>query len=361
MRVTIGAPPRYIGALLRHARAAMLKPEVIRRWKQPFARFVLLEGITGSGKTTSIEALNAATADLIAEITGTPRDRVPPRVFRLKPAQIFSKWFGESDRNLADFFTEVRRFARTPYVAPDGRVHERVPMIGVIEELDGMARRRGQGEPIYDRIMATLLQHLDPGRAEVDESLVFWVATTNLMREVDPAALRRVGGTVERFGTLSRAAFADVLRAHLDELPVAGGDNGDAAVARERLVGRLTEWLYAVNGPDAGQVRVIYANGEPEVKFRRDFLTGAVVARSVGQAAAEGCDLEFRGAPGEPAEGLTAERLMEAFDRQVRAVAEQLSPANAGTLIVLREGGHVSDIQRLRQPVVAPYQLRKVS
>ena len=245
--------------------------------------------------------------------------------------------------------------ASQPYTAPDGRVFAQLPCIAVLEEFDGLARRRGQGDPIFDRVLTTLLQYLDATRPEISRNLVYWVATTNIAHEVDSAAIRRIGGRRERFGHLRAPAFASVLDTHLKGLPLASRNgHQDAADIRRALVSELTGWIFHANGDDGGQVRVLYANRDAQIKHRRHFMTGALVSTSVQDAADQGWLEELDG----DTVSLTAEYLKEAFDEQIGATARQLTKHNAGTLIEIPSGAHVSDIQVLRQPTLAQYQLQ---
>ena len=59
--------------------------------------------------------------------------------------------------------------------------------------------------------------------------------------------------------------------------------------------------------------------------------------------------------------GFATEALVDAFDRQIRSVADQLSPRNAGSLVRIREGGHVSDIRRIAQPPLGRHHLARAS
>ena len=359
-RVEMACPPAYIGSLVKHAEMAMRAPEQLRKWKLPLSRFVLLEGVTGSGKSLSIELLRLRLAELTAEVHGISIEDVPPSIFRIRPSEIYDKWLGASDRNLKRVFDEVEQMASRPIQTPAGVTIERRPIIGVIEELEGIARSRGgQNDPVYDRILVTLLQSLDPGRSALVSCLVFWICTTNLPQAVDSAAMRRVADHVERFSHLSRPAFTQVLSAKLDDLPVAPSDDVvDQDERRRRLTGQIANWLYCPNGDDPGQVELVYANGEPEKKYRRDFLTGAVVARSVQQATSELCAEEFdRSAD----VGLTAERLMDALNQQIGAMAAQLSPQNVASLLRIKEGGHVSHVRLIGQPEILPHHLRRAS
>ena len=358
--VEMASPPAYIADLVQHAEMAMREPERLARWKQPMSRFVLLQGVTGSGKSLSIDLLRQRVAEVTADVHGIPTDDVPPFVFRIRPSEIYDKWLGASDRNLQRVFDEVEQMASRPIKTPGGVTIERRPIIGIIEEFEGIARSRGgQNDPIYDRILVTLLQSLDPGRSALANRLVFWVCTTNLPQIVDSAAMRRVAEHIEPFSHLSRTAFTQVLGEKLDTIPFAPSDKVvDQEELRRRLISEVANWLYCPNGDDPGQVELVYANSEPETKYRRDFLTGAVVARSVKKATGRLCAEEYN----QSAEvGLTTERLMDALDQQVGAMAAQLSAQNVASILRIKEGGHVSDVRRITQPDMLPHHLRRAS
>jgi hypothetical protein len=68
---------------------------------------------------------------------------------------------------------------------------------------------------------------------------VIFLFTTNVPHVVDPAFLRRAGGTTERFGRLGRRAFLAVLHKHLSGLPFRGEEGADEAAARA--------WLHSNN------------------------------------------------------------------------------------------------------------------
>src|SRR5262249_61747233 len=122
--------------------------------------------------------------------------------------------------------------------------------------------------------------------ARFQSRLIIVLATTNVPHLVDPALLRRTGGTIERFGRLSRKGFAAVLEKHIAGLPIAAM-HGDTQHQRERrLLGEVADWIFCPNGQDPGQVELVYAGSAQAVTFhRRDLLTAALVDRAVQQTA----------------------------------------------------------------------------
>ena len=353
----IGAPPAYIADTLEHVRLEMLQPELLRRYRLRRCQMRLLTGVSGSGKSLSIRGLWRALYEIMAEVTGAPMAELPPRVMRLRTAMALSKWFGESEKLLDRFFQEVEQLADEPFVGPDGREHK-LPVLAILEEVDGIARARGH-DAIYDRVLTTILELLDPGRPELADRLIVFIATTNVARQIDMAFLRRIGGEVERFGRLRRGAFAAVLRKHLAGRPFASNNGSSQDELLRRACRDLQAWFFSPNGPDRGYVELTYAGSpSPDVRRGRDFLTGGLVDRAVQQAAAVACRAESAGAE---RPGLTTALLLEAFEDQIRSIVDRLDERNAENYLQLPDGAHVASVRRLPRPAVPAFELLRTA
>ncbi len=353
----IGAPPAFLGELEEHVRLEMLDPALGRRYRRRRSVMKLLVGVSGSGKTLCVQGFWRRMYEVMAEITGADVEDLPPRVVRLRMSEVLSKWLGESDKSIDRFFDEVDQLAEEVYVAPDGSEHV-LPLLAICEECDGLARARGD-DAIYDRIQTTLLQRLDVTCQQLKNKLVIFLFTSNVPHLVDPAFLRRAGGTTERFGRLRRRDFVAVVQKHLRGLPFVSEKGVEPAEAERRAVADLTAWLFSPNGTDRGQVELTYVGASaPVIKYRRDFLTGALVDRAVQQAAAEACRAERAGAT---RPGLSSALLVSAFDRQVRAVVDQLHRDNVGQYLDLPDGARVGGVRRIEQPALLPVELERAS
>jgi ATP-dependent 26S proteasome regulatory subunit len=351
----IGHPPRFIEQMAQIVHLEMTQPELRRRFKLPRCLTNLLYGVTGGGKTLAVQALHRRLYEIMSKVTDVPMDQIPPRVFRLVPSQIYSMWLGESEKNLTRFFEEVEQAADEKFLAPNGREWT-LPLLVVLEEIDGVARARGQ-DAVYDRILTTALQQLDTTRPELRDKLIVIVATTNEPQCVDRAFFRRVGGTIERFGRLNRKACRAVLSKHLAGLPLAEHNGTPPEELRHHMTTDLTAWLFSPNGSDQGIVELTYAGSTThEVRCRRDFLTGAMVRGAVNQAAEEAAQAASRGTNGS---GITLEQLMRAFDQQVRGVADQLSEHNAHQHLDVPDGARVAHLRRIPQPTLLSIELQR--
>lgn len=351
----IGAPPRCIQEVAEVIHTEMTNPDVRRRYALRRSVMKLLCGVSGSGKTLAVLAIWRQMYEEMSRMTGLPVDQLPPRVFRLNLSRVLSMWLGESDKNLDRFFSEVEQLAGKPFIAPDGQEYK-LPVLVILEEIDGLARTRGQ-EPIFDRILTTALQRLDSTRAELKDKLIIFLGTTNDAQHVDRAFLRRIGGTIEHFGRLNKKSFVAILQKHLQRLPLAA-NNGYAPVEiQRRFVSDLTAWLYSPNGSDRGLVELTYAgSATPEVRYRRDFLTGALIDRAVQQAATVASHAEAQGAA---RPGISFDLLVQAFDQQVRGVADQLTEHNVTHYLDVPDGARVANLRRISQPSLLPHELQR--
>jgi len=352
----IGAPPKVIEELAALLRQEMTNPELRRRYKLPRCVMRLFAGVSGSGKTLAIHAIWRLMYEIMSEVTGVPTTQLPPRVFRLRISEVLSMWLGESDKNFDRFFAEIEQMADEPYVAPDGKEHK-LPLLVILEEIDGIARARGS-DPIYDRILTTGLQRLDPTRPELRNKLILYIGTTNEAQHVDRAFLRRIGGQTIQFSRLNRkAAFAAVLQKHLNGLPLCSNNGYTPVQLQQNIVADVAAWFFSPNGTDKGVVELTYAGSTtPQVRYRRDFLTGALVDRAVRQAAEESCKAEETGSS-QPGVSLTA--LVRAFDEQIRSLTDQLNEHNVGHFTDVPDGVRVATLRRVPQPTLLPQELQR--
>jgi ATP-dependent 26S proteasome regulatory subunit len=353
----IGAPPAYIDEVVRIVKLEMTNPELRRRYRLRRCMTKLLQGISGSGKSYTLLGLWHKIYEVMSEVIGVSIEELPPRVLKLRSADVLSKYVGESDKNIARFFFEVEQLAGEVFIAPDGQEYT-LPVLAVLEEIDGLTRTRGE-DAIHDRILTTLLELLDPNRPELKDKLVLFIATTNVSQHIDMAFLRRIGSTVEQFGRLTRSAFIAVLKKHLQEIPFSSSNGYDQDKMLSGVISELTSWLFSPNGEDNGQVELFFiGSSNPETRYRRDFLTAGLVDRAVQRAASVSCDAEEMGAE-HP--GLTSGCLKAAFDEQIRAIVGQLCAENVSRYLELPEESRVQRVHTIESPTVHPFELMRAS
>ncbi|MET0269471.1 MAG: CDC48 family AAA ATPase [Sphingomonas sp.] len=190
-------------------------PDAFRRLGIRPAQGFLLSGPPGTGKTLLAKAVaREAEANFIAT----------------KSSDLLSKWYGESEQQIARLFARARQVA---------------PTVIFIDELDSLvpARGGGMGEPqVTERVVNTILAEMDG--LEALQSVVV-IGATNRPNLIDPALLRP-----GRFDELIYVSVPDeggrrrILGIHTDGMPLAGDVDLDSLAARtDRFTGADLEDL----------------------------------------------------------------------------------------------------------------------
>ena len=190
-------------------------PDAFRRMGIRPAKGFLLYGPPGTGKTLLAKAVaREAEANFIAT----------------KSSDLLSKWYGESEQQIARLFARARQVA---------------PTVIFIDELDSLvpARGGGLGEPaVTERVVNTILAEMD-GLEELQSVVV--IGATNRPNLIDPALLRP-----GRFDELIYVPVPDeggrrrILSIHVGDMPLANDVDLDRLSARtERFTGADLEDL----------------------------------------------------------------------------------------------------------------------
>ncbi|MEO6249025.1 MAG: CDC48 family AAA ATPase [Sphingomicrobium sp.] len=167
-------------------------PDAFKRLGIRPAKGFLLYGPPGTGKTLLAKACaREAEANFIS----------------VKSSDLLSKWYGESEQQIARLFARARQVA---------------PTVIFIDELDSLvpARGAGMGEPqVTERVVNTILAEMD-GLEELNNVVV--IGATNRPNLIDPALLRP-----GRFDELIYVGVPDVagrrriLAIHTADMPIA--------------------------------------------------------------------------------------------------------------------------------------------
>jgi transitional endoplasmic reticulum ATPase len=209
-------------------------PDAFRRLGIRPAKGFLLYGPPGTGKTLLAKAVaRESEANFIAT----------------KSSDLLSKWYGESEQQIARLFARARQVA---------------PTIIFIDEIDSLApaRGKGSGEPqVTERVVNTLLAEMD-GLEELQSVVV--IGATNRPTLMDPALLRP-----GRFDELVYVTVPDekgrrrILGIHTSKMPLGKDvDLDDIAKRTDRYSGADLEdvvrraGLFALreHGKDANEV-----------------------------------------------------------------------------------------------------------
>ncbi|TPG15653.1 CDC48 family AAA ATPase [Sphingomonas oligophenolica] len=173
------------------------------------AKGFLLYGPPGTGKTLLAKAVaREAEANFIAT----------------KSSDLLSKWYGESEQQIAKLFSRARQVA---------------PCVIFIDELDSLvpARGSGAGEPqVTERVVNTILAEMD-GLEELQSVVV--IGATNRPNLVDPALLRP--GRFDELvyvGVPSAEGRRRILSIQTQKMPLADDVDLDVVVTRtDRFTG----------------------------------------------------------------------------------------------------------------------------
>jgi transitional endoplasmic reticulum ATPase len=226
------------------------EPEAFRRLGIRPAKGFLLYGPPGTGKTLLAKAAaREAEANFIAT----------------KSSDLLSKWYGESEQQIARLFARARQVA---------------PTVIFIDELDSLvpARGGGMGEPqVTERVVNTILAEMDG--LEALQSVVV-IGATNRPNLIDPALLRP-----GRFDELIYVPVPDesgrrrILAIHTKAMPLASDVDLDSLARRtERFTGADLEdlvrraGLFALRGSLAAD-KVTMAHFEQGLEETRASVT----------------------------------------------------------------------------------------
>lgn len=336
----IGAPNECLGKVINFIRREMNNPQLHRKWNIRPLYMLLMEGVSGSGKTLSVLAIIRKFHELMSEFTGCAIDTLPNRVLRMRSSQMLSMWLGESDKNFERFMDEAEEISKTPFVV--GKKEYRLPVLIYMEEIDGIASQRGgdgcNGQ-VHDRILTTLLQRMDP--TVIGDRPIITIATTNEPGSVDRAFLRRIGGEIAHFGMLCKDSFPAVLEKHLRKMPMQDGTGKSQKALQKEMVSRMTDVFYQMKQPPVVEVQLQGAGTSP--KYRRDLMTAAMVDRAVQQAARKAVSMEEAG----ECDGLSFETLGSAFVEQTDSIINQLNESNAHRYLDIPHGERVIKVKKV--------------
>ncbi len=330
----IGQPHWVLEYLVRRLRVFLFRTDLLSAFDLRPRCAVLLTGPSGCGKTLTIRAFLHEFARLLKERTG--RGDLGSRVVRVKVAELLSEWLGRSDKNIEELFDDIHAVAREEVTTAAGE-KVRLPVVVIMEEVEGLARQRGRHEAIYDRILTTLLQRLDDPTEDLARLPLILISTTNRPDLIDAAMSRRLG-LQAKFSRPDRDGLAAVLQTKLrPQYPY-------EREKRDDIIARVGRWLFGPGGDAQGVVEITLDDGQQLVRRRRDFLTGGLIEQAVAVA----IDRTVLEAGDGETPGLSSAVLIEALREVLDSLADQLTPDNAGDYLDLPLEHRVRAVRRLR-------------
>ena len=262
---------------------------------------VLLYGPPGCGKTMIAKAVANNLAARISEKRG---EKVKGFFLNIKGPELLNKYVGETERKIREIFIKAREKAA-----------EDVPVVVFFDEMDALFRTRGTG--ISSDVETTIVPQL---LAEIDgvEGLknVIVIGASNRQDLIDPAILRPGRLDVKiKIERPDRGAAADIFAKYLTEdIPFAESETrGHVAAAIPAMISAAVESMYALSEENRF-LEVVYANGEKEVLYFKDFSSGAMIESVVRRAK----KLALKRYIGRGEKGITTDDLLSAIREEFK-------------------------------------------
>jgi proteasome-associated ATPase len=288
----IGGQQEAIGAIRRAIEYPLLHENLFSRYQFQQPKGFLLYGPPGCGKTLIGQATAASLGQLLshhrelptssAEGTGVRgASRLPPiedGIFlHVKGPEVLNMWVGESERIIRDLFLQGRQ----------QRQAGKLPFIFIDEAESILGTRRAvRSYNVSNTLVPMFCAELD-GIENLSQVVV--ILASNRPDMIDPAVLRP--GRIDRkikVGRPGRHEAAEILRVYLTgDLPYAPPDAANRGTEKKAPADYLIEGLVENLFQRTQENRVLairLRNGRRDILYRRDLLSGAVLAGIVRRA-----------------------------------------------------------------------------
>ncbi len=333
----IGGLENQIEQLKRLLTLHVFHADVASKYRLPRKKSVLFVGPPGNGKTK----VARATANWLAGISPGGRSRL----INIKPSQLSSMWYGQTEERLRELF----RMAREEAAEDTG-----VPVVMFWDEVDAIGATRGETvHRVDDRILNCFMAELN---GLEDRGNIVIMAATNRLDALDPALLRpgRLGDLVLHFpqpkGKSARAILACHLPPHIPYC--VHGAEQDAA--REVLLDLAVAQLFAQTS-DTELAHLTLRDGKHRLVRAADLVSGAHLEAIAQDAMERACVREAEGGP----EGLSAADVDAAVHGFFLSAPRAITPRNARDYLHdLPQGVDVVSVDVVTRKVRQPHRFR---
>ncbi len=284
----IGGQQEAIGAIRRSIEYPLLHEGLFARYQFQQPKGFLLYGPPGCGKTLIGQATAASLGHLLAqhrEVATSPEEdsasRLPPiggGIFlHVKGPEVLNMWVGESERIIRDLFLQARQ----------QREAGKLPFIFIDEAESILGTRRAvRSYNVSNTLVPMFCAELD-GIENLSQVVV--ILASNRPDMIDPAVLRP--GRIDRkikVGRPGRKDAEEILQVYLTaDLPYASNNAAAGGTEDRNPVTHMVEGLLEnifERTPENRVLAIRLRNGRREILYRRDLLSGAVLAGIVRRA-----------------------------------------------------------------------------
>ena len=270
----IGGLKQQIEVIMDAIELPFVYPELFKEYRLRPPKGVLLYGPPGCGKTLIAKAVANSIAKRLESKKG---DDVRSYFLHVKGPELLNKYVGESERQIREVFSKAKE-----------KAEEGMPVVVFFDEMDALFRTRGTG--ISSDVESTIVPQF---LSEIDgvESLrnVIVIGASNRQDLIDPAILRPGRLDIKiRIDRPDKDSAKDIFSKYLiAELPLHKSeleqDIGDPKKVVERLTNLVVEHMFSLDEENKF-LEVTYANGEKEILYFKDFVSGAMIEGIVSRS-----------------------------------------------------------------------------